>query len=292
MTLFSASNSTFVSIRSYGDLVICVSSLCQLPLKFRKNISLIICSHLEELYLQLDSDLTVFNLNVGNKNVPALFDLKQQGILALLKSATLLRGQLFKIFPGCDARLVYDRITWRERLISNRFHISSLSVESTNIYSAYNKFFEDNYDFVPDLYSYIYRGAGIGIFPGSRVHSKNIPISVINDIFFRYGHLGFDIRVFIFEGEELDASVKFPVIKIPKNFSSLMATLNSLAAVVSADSLPAHLSYYLNKPIFVLMPRANLYWLPLSSFVYGYWALFHSFKFSNESFENFLYSIK
>jgi hypothetical protein len=266
--------------------------LLHLPLKLRDGLSLIIGSHLEELYLELDSDLKILNLNVGNKHVPALFDLREQGVLASLKSAALLSNQLLKIFPRYDARLVYDRITWRERLISNRFNIVSLPVESSNIYNAYNKFFENFYGFVPKLYPYIRQGVGIGIFPGSRVLAKNIPTAVINDIYYRYKHLGFDIRIYIFEGEEFDSSIKFPIVKIPKNFSSLISTLSSLAAVISADSLPAHLTYYLRKPIFVIMPIENLYWLPLSSFVHGYWALFDSLKFSNRSFENFLLSIK
>ena len=59
-----------------------------------------------------------------------------------------------------------------------------------------------------------------------------------------------------------------------RNFSSLIDAVSGSDLVVTADSLPGHLAEYLDVPAYVVSPKDNLYWLPLSCFTNGGWSRF------------------
>ena len=106
----------------------------------------------------------------------------------------------------------------------------------------------------------------MGIFPGSRVSTKNLPVNVIDRINSSAAGASLRSTLFLLEGERRDLeNADRPHRIVPRSFSALIEAIASVDLVVSADSLPAHLGERLGKPVFVVSPVPNHYWLPLSS---------------------------
>jgi ADP-heptose:LPS heptosyltransferase len=62
---------------------------------------------------------------------------------------------------------------------------------------------------------------------------------------------------------------------IPRRFDAFADALAGYAAVISGDSLPAHLAEYRGTPAFVASPVHNRYWLPKRAFLGEHWGLIH-----------------
>ncbi len=106
------------------------------------------------------------------------------------------------------------------------------------------------------------------IIPGARVQFKNIPISVISRALKILENREIDCSVITFVGENLDVPLDSNIVVLPRDFGSLISSIKSADLVLSADSLPAHLSFYLNIPVFVFtpIPAWTIKWLPLSAY--------------------------
>jgi ADP-heptose:LPS heptosyltransferase len=68
----------------------------------------------------------------------------------------------------------------------------------------------------------------------------------------------------------------------------LVEVISNSDLVISADSLPSHLSEFLHIPIFVSTPAPKPYWLPKSSYKTSGWATFSDIRpFHNWLEENY-----
>ena len=65
------------------------------------------------------------------------------------------------------------------------------------------------------------------------------------------------------------------VVKVPRNFSAMANAIKKVDAVISADSMPAHMAEYFGVPVFVITPEPNRYWLPVSAFNNNFWCCFN-----------------
>ena len=105
--------------------------------------------------------------------------------------------------------------------------------------------------------------------PASRVTRKILPVNVIADL---YQHLQDDAvsaRVLLLEGEVVEVPPQVPIYRIERKFSALISALGHADLVVSADSLPAHIGEFLERPTFVVSPTPNPYWLPRDAYLLG-----------------------
>ncbi len=290
-TDFSKPPLTFVSIKAFGDLTITLSMLRQYSNGFNGEVSLLISEHLVDLFNALNPSINVKVLALG-LDVPAIYDLKKMGILRGFLSLSKVRAEITHAMSNAISTMVFDRFKWREFLIAQNNPYLVLPQIEPNIYLSYKSFFL-NYGFSQDhvVYQADRLVSEIGIFPYSRVPSKNIPLSIISSICNECSQKGFIPVVFVMDGEcpiQLDG-VK--VVSIRKNFNSLIEAIKSMGAIASADSLPAHLAEYFYKPIYVATPVANSYWLPEYCFHKGSWGIFSDSIDLNATFNRFLYSL-
>lgn len=259
-----------VSVKSFGDLVIALASLERLEPSRRANYRLLLGRHLLPLFEAMGSSIEVNILEHRESSVPSFYDVNLNGMRRAAISGWHLRRSLARV-ESCG--FLFDRVGWRERLLAGgRTAISLPSQE--NIYQAYAVFLE-----APTNPILICADAGLaaiaGIFPGSRLASKNLPASLIADCSRCLAERGLVPELFLLDGERPDLEHQFPSARIlPRDFGAMKAAVESCDLVVSADSMPAHISEFAGKPVFVFSPVDNSYWLPLSSFEAGHWGLF------------------
>jgi len=248
----------FPSFKAFGDLVIACHHLCLLD---TKDDVLLCADHLRPLLDALGYSRPVKWLNNHLEGVPALFDIRKQGTLAAARSAWSLRRSVRDATSSCDT-LVFDRVGWRQRWISAERPVLEIASGEKNIYLDYEKFLglqpsrarrEDSRKVLKRL----------GIFPDSRVASKQIPQDLVTQMADTLRRLDIEARV-----------VRTGALQETNTFEGLVANLKTWDAVISADSLPAHLAEYLGLPIFVVTSQPNPYWLPKSAFIQENFAQF------------------
>jgi len=280
----------FTSVKAFGDLTITAASIRRLPKDARAQCSLLIGRHLVALCEVLAPDCRVDTLDFGEVGVPALFDLKRCGVFAGLRSAVRLQRAMAHALP--DSTLVFDRVRRRERFVAGRRTAIGLP-DAPNIYTAYHRFLVQAFPGVSLLPMLAPRATGqrIGLLPVSRVTAKNIPTALVGRIARQCREHGFEPVVLLLEGEELDPLPDLPRERVPRNFAALAQAIAGVNAVISADSLPAHLAAYEERPVFVASPVPNLYWLPASTLQEGHWGLFNAQEQLGISLSRFLHTL-
>lgn len=77
---------------------------------------------------------------------------------------------------------------------------------------------------------------------------------------------------------------------VPRRFQAMADAVRSVDAVISADSMPAHMAEYFGSPVFVVSPVPNAYWLPLSCLTTDRWVLFNQLDEQADRLSRFLLS--
>jgi hypothetical protein len=248
----------FPSFKSFGDLVIACHHLRRLS----SEDGILLCAdHLRPLLNALGYSRQVKWLGDSQEGVPALFDIGKRGAYAAAKSAWVLRRAVRDVTYPEDI-LVFDRIGWRQRWISAGRATRQIASGEANIYQDYEKLLGLTQSVVR-VDERERRLTRIGIFPDSRLAAKQIPESLVIQMANALKTMGFQVQV-VRAGPQSEIHT----------FDGLLASLRNWDAVISADSLPAHLAEYEGRPVFVVTPQPNHYWLPKSAFVHGHTALF------------------
>jgi len=266
---------TFVSLKAFGDLAICLTNVERVPAAQRGAISLLYGSHLTALIEALSPRLACSVLEVGEGGVPSLFDLRRNGLVRAARSARILRRGLLEAFAGTSATAVLDTGGLRERYVTRGVETIVLP-SAGNIYAAYQQFLADaGYAMNPVAAVGVGMRPTLGIFPGSRWPFKNLPLPLINMILDKARKADIPSTLVLLDGERPDLQTEGLHCRvIPRSFGALIDAIDGVDRVISADSLPAHLAERAGKPVFVLSPRLNPYWLPLTSLVHDRHALF------------------
>lgn len=285
-TLPSSQSLAVVCLKSFGDLVIARYSLQHSAGELLHR--LVIGDHLEELNEALGSSPAPVVIRHREGSVPALFDVKKMGVLRALRSGAKLRGLLSKAraeLPA-DAPWLFDQLGMRERLIAGSFLVRALPV-AKNVYLAYRAMFgiESPTDPIPEPNS----GQTVGIFPGSRIAAKNLPSAVVDHIVQVSRRNGARPLIFCLDGESHALHhLRRDIVPVPRNFAAMTVAVKSVDKVVSADSFPAHLAEFCHRPVFVVSPHLNRYWLPLSCTTTSRWMLFDSVKSGSPELDRFI----
>lgn len=267
-------NSTIVNLKAFGDFVIACSAIKRINSGDELELpKIIVGEHVRNLATALQLDHSVHFIGDKNwKDVPAAFDVRKRGAYAAFKSIFEIR-HLLKESPA-EAHLIFDKLGWRERLIGYGFQLHELSESDGNIYIAYDNFlkslgFEVDVNFLC--------GGSIDraiIIPGARMSHRIIPAQVISAYVNELAQRNIQSEIVLLEGEVIDVPANVNLRRIPREFSMLVEAISNSDLVISADSLPSHLSEFLQVPIFVSTPAPKPYWLPKSSYKTSGWATF------------------
>jgi ADP-heptose:LPS heptosyltransferase len=289
--IYHPTHLTFMSLKAFGDLVIANSCLQRIEPKEKHKISQVIGSHLVELSKALGHSWEVEALITRASGVPAIFDVRKEGVSKAIASAFDLRSALkaADLEPGTS--MVFDNVKRRERFLAAGRPILSLPENADNIYQAYLLFFEQHgIAFDPEIQSSISGGSGIGIFPGSRIADKNLSHKLIVELLHISNRYRDGTTLYLLEEERPDLEgIGIPYKIVSRSFRAMCDAIKGCNIVIGADSMPAHIAETYCKPVFVLSPVPNRYWLPLSSFKNDYWALFGDKSYASQ-LENFIAS--
>lgn len=266
----------FVSLKAFGDFIIARWAIRRIEIIPHEGISMIIGDHLAELDTALGSFRNSYFIEHNERRVPALFDIKKIGISAGIQSAFRLRNLISKLNLPDGSILLFDKIGLRERFISSVYGYRSLP-ENKNIYLAYMQLLDFKFEVLIDrsANTHLKIHKTVGIFPGSRAPQRTLSETILGNLVSTCLTKGLQPTIFILDGENSNLpSVKENIEIIPRSFAAMSNAVCSKDLVISADSMPAHMSEYFQKPVFVVSPVSNEYWLPLSSFIKEFWGLF------------------
>jgi ADP-heptose:LPS heptosyltransferase len=258
-----------VTLKAYGDFVIAANVMKNfLDVDNQSDFYIVAGEHVRSLAEALNINEKVFFLGgEKNLNVPAIYDIKNRGCLSAARSLLKLRQQIGdKLKPSS---LVFDKLSWREYLIGMGHSLYGLPRDAPNIYLAYTKFFQAaGYKAIPQTPQKKKQFQRAVIIPNARMSNRVIPSNLIQEIHKKLSKYGFDTELIQLNGESFNVPKGLDVKVIPREFSCLMKEIKSASLVVSSDSLPAHLSAFLDVPVFVLtpIPDWSIYWLPESSY--------------------------
>lgn len=268
---------TFVLVKAFGDLTITAAVLRRLAPEARQHCTLLLSPHLLDLSRVLDSGCPVQCLPVGNSLSP-LFDLKRNRPGIIVNNALALRRTLAMAAPSTT--LVFDRLSWRERFIVGRRRALPIGGNlAPNVYIAHEMFLRREglgaaLSSIPDVLALSVTNRRVGIFPFSRVMAKNVPSVLVELMAQQCKAHGFEPVIFLLDGEEFPNLPGVPMERLARRFDALSQGISSVAAVVAADSLPAHLAEYNDRAAFVVSPVENAYYLPPTTFSGHHWGLF------------------
>ena len=265
----------FLQVKAFGDLVIANAAADRVVAAERSRLSLAVGRHLLPLCEAISPTMRLIELDTAEAGVPAIFDVKRHGIVAALQSALQVRDAVSRAPLDPSTCLLFDRLGRREHFIAaGRPAIAMAAVE--NIYKGYDLLLAGmGFMLTPARADSTVGIRRIGIFPGSRIAAKNLPVSLVGDLMRDLERRGVVATLFLLDGERADLEASgLPHRIVPRQFTALRDAIASNDAIVSADSLPAHLAEGLAIKSVVLTPRPNAFWMPWSVFSHRRWYLF------------------
>jgi ADP-heptose:LPS heptosyltransferase len=263
----------FVFIKGFGDFIIGAYFLKSLSQDDTIKIRILTTPRIAVLAAELRLPINLSILDLPGMDAPALFEVRRKGLFQAMKSGIEIKkaiGNLNTQNP-ISGKLIFDKVSFREKYISTGHKIIGLPKNNDNIYQAYNKLMNQLHlktrmrNDRPSILNET-NSEFIGIFPTSRAEEKDIPPSVLHKLNQLFQREGNRLKIYLFPDQlERYKEVK-NITAIPKDFSSLIEHIRAHQVIISADSLPAHLAQYFSIPVFVLTPKNNHYWLPIESF--------------------------
>ena len=261
-------NKWFCFFKAYGDFVIACSFLRE---RLESHYGLICGSHLQQLAEAINFSQIIKWVDVSDYAVPALFDVKKCGIYEAICSAWKIRKAVRREVSRKDS-LVFDRISLREKIISWPLRIENITMGEPNIYLDYAKYFNSAFHMAENQMRKKFKS--VSIFPDARLAGKILNDKLIGLIFDECVKKGISAKVVRVAPQEACLSNLSQKNEYIYGFGALVKSLTSCDAVISTDSLPAHLAEYFNIPVFVLTPQRNDYWMPFTVFKNRTFALF------------------
>lgn len=285
-------NRRYVCLKGYGDLVALISSLKQFYNLRQQRPKYLLSSHLQPLYAELSSDNDVIYVDSLGE-LPPMYSIREKGILAGIRSMLSIRGQLVNICRQSDEHIL-DMIGARESFLFRDYQLCSVASGQSNLYLSYAHFlgFDSSNFLLPNSLCSQSSAFEVGIFPSSRYKEKDMPAHVFFALVDAIRSFGAEPVLFLLDGQSLSFDHGFAarLVCVQRKFSSLINAINSVSSAVSVDSLPAHLGELLRRPVYVVTPVDNRYFLPPNAYFMGYWETFKNFSAEHNGFMAFLRS--
>ena len=271
----------FIFIKGFGDFIIGANFLKALRREDCENIRILTTPRIAMLVKEIELHINFSILNLPGPDAPALFEIKRKGPIQAIQSGFEIKKAIHDLNSQnpISGTLIFDKLSFRERYISAGHKIKALPKNYNNIYQAYECLMRQlNFEIPPELGSSKSlnntNSEFIGVFPISRAEEKDIPPSVLKQLNEFFQREGKKLKIYVFP-DQLERYKGVDNIEVlSKDFKTLINIIRAHKRIISADSLPAHLSQYFNIPVFVLTPKSNHYWLPIDSFNNGRYCIF------------------
>ena len=260
-----------VSIKAFGDLVIAVNCCLRARANFGDRLTILLGEHLVPLYQALGSPFPHRVVRHGSNQMPALFEMRQKGVVAAFRSAFALRHAISAAEIPPRARLLFDQRGIREAYVTSARPFNMVPAAG-NIYLAYDSWLGTSTD---AQYDNAGKSGPVRIFPGSRMSAKNLGIALIRNISALINAKGLSVELMVLDGERPDLELSgLQHTVVPRQFQAMIDAISGAGAVISADSMPAHIAEFVGRGAFVISPVANRYWLPRTSYLHQWNSVF------------------
>ena len=248
--------------RSYGDLIILLNVLQQGDPK--ESLNLNVSKHLKPLIeelpqLNLSDNIVINYFDIGiNKGILRLFTNKD-----LVSLSTILELFRFKKVAHSYSTIYLEQTarSWLLQLLFPSKHFIPIFTTG-NIYESYAVYFlkntaSSNFTNIPNLKLYQKPTDNstkrILLFPSSRKATKQLPNKLIKKVLSANKQI---IEACFGAGVDNYNKVYY------SSFGKLIELIKASDYVISSDSLPVHLAFYLGVPHYILYPKkVNNNWL-------------------------------
>lgn len=257
----------FCSALAFGDFLID----CSFMRYAGSDDSILAASYLKPLATALDyqGNIKYFDMPVTDIP-PSLFNARRAKVPAMIRSLFLLRGGIQNSVSSDDTIYVpLEDLRWQLACLP-RFP-RSLRKRDENIYLAYC--FHFGLDAESLVLPVSNKPSTVLVLPDSRQAHKTIPDTTILLIQKANADVGIKSLIVRVRPPDLDSVILENEISI-WGLSALVELLRNAEAVVSADSLPAHIAEYFKRPVFVITPQPNQSLMPLSVLLRQRWSGF------------------
>lgn len=248
-------------LRAYGDFVIAIRS----ALLSSSNIKIIASNHLYALFEAISEVVDTSKLDISFED----FDIKNDQ-LHLFTNRYLFRqdtiDQIKSIkayFKNQENNNGYEDIVEQKRrkplfqfLTGRKF---TSIVEEDQVYQEHAKFFQyTNIDNIPPASK---SKRKFLVLPDARIEKRNLPQEIVQSIIEEVNDRDEEIQVAYFKRvSQLHKKVRISTDLIFNqtvyhNFKELFAIIQEADFIIGADSLPIHISQFLNKPHFIVYPN-------------------------------------
>ena len=237
-------------LRAYGDFAIAIQSI--LKSKQLKDISIVASKHLSPLYLAISKVIDVKEINI--EFVDFIIHRSQLNLFTnrhLLEKDTFYQikkiKQYLAVNPNSDGidYIEQEKRRWLLELVLN-YQFKPI-VKEQYVYEQFDNFFETTPN---QISKEIPLNGSILVLPDARIEKRNIPENLIHKIKQGCSKRGYIVKVAYFKRQSAGAETY-------KNFDELIELIQKADLVVGADSLPIHLSNFLNKPHCILYPTGG-----------------------------------
>jgi len=276
-----------VCLKSFGDMTIAAIALRMLFDEDAKEFKLWIGSHHVELFKALQPSCDTEVIQLKYPGVPAFYDIKDKGVIPAIFSLFDAYKSICTHSGNVDL-LIFDSLTLREKILASGRQAISLR-NTNNIYKNYRETFIKMFGRVKEELVYPGIGKVILICPHGRKSFRNIPAELVDSMAEMCIAHGFDPVIYMLDGEA-PISCKVPrIVEAKRSFFHLRQSIEESCAVISADSLSAHLTAYVARPVFIASPYLKTrFWLPPNTDKNQYWGLFSEHQKTLAALDRFL----
>jgi len=254
----------FICLKSYGDILISIRCLSGfLDYSSDSKIHLIVPGYAKSLidelfkYNLVNPRLNIIMMNIWKKSITPLYNVKSSSIIDIFFTTISIFKFLWK-YRKHNIIFAPPHFT-RDHLL---FPLRITFPKQVNVYEWYYslpfiniKFNRTNYNIT------LNRSSMVTIFHESSASHKNIPIETLNKII-SFTSAYCKCRIICFDKDTLDGFQSSSVVYSDKEFKHLFKFITESDLVVTADSLPCHVSSALRKNTFVFQKQYDLYWIP------------------------------
>jgi hypothetical protein len=235
-----------LSALAYGDFVVD----CYATSKITFDYKIIAPNYLRVIANEIDYKNNIYFIDIGPSNIPPdNFNINQKGLYSAIKSTFDIRNSL-SAYPN-DSMIYYHHNDFRWRLINYPRKFNYIREKHQDIYEAYDKLFNlpsiTPESFNPESYIYI--------FPESRQKWKTLPTHILNKLIKILTRYDLNFKI-ILHRDDVYFDSRY-VLKV-SSISELVSKIKEAGAVISVDSLPAHLANYFNKNLFIYTPNLKI----------------------------------
>lgn len=248
-------------LRAYGDFVIAIRS----ALLSSTKIKLVASNHLYALFEAISEVVDTSGLDISFED----FDIKNDQLHLftnryLFQTDTIDQVKSFKAYLNKQEadNTIEDIVEQRKRkallqIFTGRKFQSIVGADQ--VYQEYARFFQ--HANAETINSNTPKKQRFLVLPDARIEKRNLPQEIVQSIIEEVNDRDETIQVAYFKRVSqlhkkvrISTDLKFNQ-TVYHNFKELIAIIRDADFVIGADSLPIHISQFLNKPHFILYPN-------------------------------------